>query len=97
MEYLIIGAGVAGISAVREIIKNRDENDSITVITDEPYPFYYRPRLIECLSGEVDIEDIIIHDQDWFKKNDISLKIEETVESILGDFADTNKIVSSIK
>ncbi len=82
MEYLIIGAGVAGISAVREIIKNRDENDSITVITDEPYPFYYRPRLIECLSGEVDIEDIIIHDQDWFKKNDISLKIEETVESI---------------
>ncbi len=83
MRYLIIGAGVAGISAVREIIKNRKVNDSITVITDESYPFYYRPRLIECLSGEVDIEDIIIHDQDWFVNNDINLKLEETVESIL--------------
>ncbi len=85
MRYLIIGAGVAGISAVREIIKNRNENDSITVITDESYPFYYRPRLIECLSGEVDIEDIIIHDQDWFEKNDINLNLEETVESVLSE------------
>lgn len=83
MDYLIIGAGAAGISAVEEIIKHRRENDQITVITDEPYPFYYRPRLIECLSGGVEIDEIIIHDRQWFKKNGINLKIEEKALEII--------------
>ncbi|MFP4017412.1 MAG: NAD(P)/FAD-dependent oxidoreductase [Halanaerobiales bacterium] len=85
MDYLVIGAGVAGISAVREIIKDRNEKDNITVITDESYPFYYRPRLIECLSGEVDIEDIVIHDQKWFEKNDVDLRLNERAKRIIVD------------
>ncbi|MFP4661882.1 MAG: NAD(P)/FAD-dependent oxidoreductase [Halanaerobiales bacterium] len=83
MDYLIIGAGVAGISAVRELIKERKDNDSITVITDESYPFYYRPRLIECLSGEIDVEDIVIHDAKWFENNEIDLKMNEIVKKIV--------------
>ena len=82
MRYLVIGAGVAGTSAVKEMIKVRDKKDEIVVFTEEPFPFYYRPRLIECLSGEVDVEDIIINDKQWFEDNDIELHLEEKITSI---------------
>jgi len=82
MRYVIIGAGVAGVSALKEIVKERKTEDTITLITEESYPFYYRPRLIECLSGEVDVEDIIINDEEWFEKNDIDFKMSEKAKDI---------------
>lgn len=91
MEYLVIGSGVAGISAVKELIKGISENDKITVVSDEKYPFYYRPRLIEYLSGEVEIDDIIINDKDWFDKNNVDLNLEERVIDILPK---KNKVIS---
>jgi len=82
MKYLIIGAGAAGASAAKEILKNRKEEDQIKIFTDENYSFYYRPRLIECLSGEVKVEDIIINDQQWFAENDIDLHLGEKITEI---------------
>ncbi|RCW50537.1 NAD(P)/FAD-dependent oxidoreductase [Halanaerobium sp. MA284_MarDTE_T2] len=82
MRYLVVGAGVAGTSAIKEMIKVRDGKDEIVVFTEEPFPFYYRPRLIECLSGEVDVDDIIINDKSWFENNDIELHLEEKILSI---------------
>lgn len=82
MNYFIIGAGAAGISAAREIIKQREESDRIVVITDEPYPSYYRPGLIEYLSGGVEIEDIIIYNKKWYNQNGISLKTGETAVKV---------------
>jgi len=93
MKYTIIGAGAAGVSAVKQIMKSRSENDQISLFTDEPYGFYYRPRLIECLSGEVDVEDIIIHDEDWFARNDIDLHLDEKIS----DIDPENKTISSEK
>ena len=93
MNYLIVGAGAAGISAVKEILKNRNKDDQISIFTDESYPFYYRPRLIECLSGEVDVEDIIIHDEKWFKEKDIDLHLEEKIIKIDSN----NKLIKSEK
>ena len=83
MEYVVIGSGVAGISAVKELIKERSEDDTITVVSDEKHPFYYRPRLIECLSGEVKINDIIINDKNWFENNNVNLNLNERVIDIL--------------
>lgn len=82
MNHLIIGAGAAGVSAAKEILKNRSEDDQIKIFTDENYSFYYRPRLIECLSGEVEVEEIIINDQQWFAENDIDLHLEEKIMEI---------------
>ncbi len=79
MRYLVIGSGVAGISAVKEINRVKDKDIDITVISKEEDPFYYRPRLIECLSGDISVEDIIINDREWFKKNDIELLLGKEV------------------
>lgn len=93
MDYLIIGAGAAGVSAVKEILKERKKEDEIKVFTDEAYPFYYRPRLIECLSGEVEIEDTIINDEQWFKDNNIELHLEEKIVEVDSE----QKIIKSDK
>jgi nitrite reductase (NADH) large subunit len=91
MDYLIIGAGAAGVSAAKEILKNRKNDDKISIFTDEDYPFYYRPRLIECLSGEVEVEEIIINNQQWFEDNNINLHLDEKITEIdLG-----NKVIKS--
>ena len=93
MDYLIIGSGVAGVSAAKEIIKEFDrKQDSLTIISKESEAFYYRPRLIQCLSGEINVRDIIINDLDWFAKNGIDLKLEEEVTRIV---TNENKVVSN--
>ena len=91
MNYVVIGTGGAGVSAIKEITKSREENDEITVLTDETRGFYYRPRLIQCLSGEINVGDIIINDIEWFEKNNIDLHLSEPAISV--DFE--NKIVYS--
>lgn len=93
MDYLIIGAGAAGVSAAKEILKNRKSEDRISIFTDEKYPFYYRPRLIECLSGEVEVEDIIINDQQWFADNNIDFHLNEKIIEIDSQ----NKFIKSKK
>ena len=93
MNYVVIGAGAAGVAAVKEILKNSHDNDNIRIITDEDYPFYYRPRLIEYLSGEVDDKDLIINDKKWFTGNNINLNLSEEIINI--DF--DNKEVTSEK
>ena len=91
MKYVVIGAGAAGISAVKEILKKKTAKDTITVITKENFPFYYRPRLIEYLSGEVEDKELIINDEEWFDTNDINLKLDEEVTEV--DF-DNKKVIS---
>lgn len=82
MDYLIIGAGAAGVSAAKEILKNRKKDDQISIFTDESYSFYYRPRLIECLSGEAEINEIIINDLQWFENNNINLHLDEKITEV---------------
>lgn len=72
MNILIIGNGVAGVSAA-EAIRAADKGCGITMVSDEPYPFYARPRLIELLAGRASIEQITLHAQAWYKKNSIML------------------------
>ncbi len=82
MRYLIVGSGVAGISAVKEINRVKNQDIDITVISKEKDPFYYRPRLIECLSGDISVEDIIINDREWFEQNDIELLLGKKVTDV---------------
>jgi nitrite reductase (NADH) large subunit len=54
--YLIIGNGVAGITAAQEIRRadprGRDPRGRILVVSDEDEPYYYRASLSEWISGQ---------------------------------------------
>ena len=82
MKYLIIGNGVAGITAA-ESIRKIDTSGEITVISEENIPYYSRIRLIEYLAGGATKEDIIIHGNDWHKNHDIHLILGSRVVSIV--------------
>jgi len=51
-SYLIIGNGIAGVTAA-EILRNEDSAADITVIANDPFPVYYRPALKDYLAGRV--------------------------------------------
>ena len=52
ISYLIIGNGIAGVTAA-ELLRNEDPSADITVIADDPFPVYYRPALKDYLAGRV--------------------------------------------
>ncbi|PKL93007.1 MAG: NAD(P)/FAD-dependent oxidoreductase [Candidatus Goldiibacteriota bacterium HGW-Goldbacteria-1] len=81
MRVVIIGSGAAGATAAEEIRK-ADGSCEITVISDESYPYYSRPRVIEFLTGKVPEEKIFIKKSEWFAENKIELLLSTFVEKI---------------
>lgn len=53
--YVIIGNGMAGITAAQEI-RHADPDGRILLIGDEPEPYYYRASLSEWISGQTSDE-----------------------------------------
>lgn len=60
MRYVIIGTGVAGVSAV-EAIRGVDRGAEIVMVGDDPHGYYSRPGLAYFLTGE-------LHDKALFPK-----------------------------
>ncbi|MBU2591276.1 MAG: FAD-dependent oxidoreductase [Nitrospinae bacterium] len=77
-RYLIIGNGIAGMTAV-ENIRKLDKECAITILTEEPYPFYYRLRLNEYLAGDISADGIIGKNDEWYKSNNIEIHLNSKV------------------
>ena len=56
-SYLIIGNGIAGITAA-ETLRQEDSACSITIVADDPFPAYYRPALKDYLGGRLPEEKL---------------------------------------
>lgn len=80
-NYLIMGNGVAGTTAA-EHIRKLDKEGDITIISDEDVPFYYRLRLNEYLAGKLDEDGLIANEKQWYKDQDIHLKLGARVVSV---------------
>lgn len=71
-DILIIGNGAAGRKAA-ETIRKANKDASVLMVTDEPFPFYPRPRLsLGYISGEVTREGLYMA-PDFYSKNAVSL------------------------
>lgn len=81
VKYLIIGNGVAGYEAVKEIRKN-DQEGSILMVSEESYLTYYRPRLSEYLSKDFINEDLLINDKSWYEERNIDVLLGKVVRKI---------------
>ena len=71
-RYLIIGNGVAGTTAA-EHIRRHDEQGEITILTDEELPFYYRIRLNEYISGDMEKKALLAKKAEWYAERRIKL------------------------
>ena len=77
-KYLIIGNGVAGTTAA-EAIRKQDPDGSLTILSDEDLPFYYRIRLNEVVSGELSEKEIVVKEEQWYREQKIELKLNTRV------------------
>ncbi|MEI7542160.1 MAG: FAD-dependent oxidoreductase [bacterium] len=81
MKIVIIGNGVAAIAAAESAVK-KDPSIVITMISNEKYMHYSRPRVIELLSGKVLQEQIIIKKNEFYKINGIKLICPKVIKGI---------------
>ena len=77
-KYVIIGAGIAGISAAEELLK-LDRSPSITIISDEDY--YFRAALSDYFQGKIEQTEIFAKPDGWFESTGIDF-IRGSVRSI---------------
>ena len=83
-HYIIIGNGVAGTSAA-ESIRKIDLEGTVTILTEEQYPFYYRIRLPEVVSGHMRAEQLLVRKPkwpDWYTEKNVKVHYNIPVDSI---------------
>jgi len=77
----IIGNGVAGTSAIREI-RNLDSEVDIDVFSDERHPYYPKPNLMDFVGGFRTLEEVIRYGPDWYEKLNANLHLSTPVTHI---------------
>ena len=80
-RYIIIGGGIAGVSAA-EAIHTVQADADITLISEEPNLPYFRMSLTRYLAGEVEREKLSLHDQQWYLQNHITILLNTHVDAI---------------
>ncbi len=80
-RYLIIGNGVAGARAAVKI-READQKGEIHIFTEEAYPFYYRVRFPEYVAGEVTIQNLTIHNKEFYQNKNILIHLEEPIREV---------------
>lgn len=83
-KFVIIGSSGAGLCAAEEIRK-RNKKCSIIILSKENIKGYYRPQLSKLLSSDIEIDNLAIKDDKWYKDNDIELILNTEVVKIDSD------------
>lgn len=94
MKYVIIGNGMAGLSAAEEIRKN-DNEGRIIIIGGEEYLTYNRVKLSHFISKkEYSIKELLVHDENWYKERKIEVLLNTKVINIE---ANTKEVITDTK
>src|SRR3989304_8479851 len=81
-RLVMIGNGMAGMKAIEDICNIAPEMFDITIFGAERHPNYNRILLSKVLSGEMQVEDIILHDEKWYQERGITLHLGRKVTEI---------------
>ncbi len=80
-HIIIVGAGIAGISAA-EAIRTVNTNAKVTLISKEPHLPYYRLNLTRLIAGEIPEESLPIFPESWYIDNNIDLMLGAEVTKV---------------
>jgi nitrite reductase (NADH) large subunit len=81
LKILIVGCGAAGATAAHTLAQ-ADPTAAIVLLGEERYPYYYRPKLWEFLSGELDQPFLFYRPAEWYASQNILLKLKTKITSI---------------
>ncbi len=79
ITYLVIGNGIAGISAA-ETLRAEKPDAVIGIIADDPLPVYYRPALKDYLGGKIREERLLARPKSFYKDQNILFLHERAVD-----------------
>lgn len=80
-HYVIIGNGPAGNHAA-DILRQKDKEARVTIISDECVPFYHKPKLTAFIQGKVDVQELMVNSLEDYEKKDIRVRLGQTVDRI---------------
>jgi len=81
-QYVIIGGGIAGLSAVRGI-REMDKNGSILLVGKEHYLPYDRTFLSKKLwFGQKKLEEVFLRPPSFYDRNGVTLGLDKTITSL---------------
>ena len=81
-KYIIIGGGLVGCYAV-DGIRSQDSEGSVLLISNESYLPYDRPPLTKKLwFGKKTVEDIFVHDDQYFVDNGVKVMLDMEASEI---------------
>ncbi len=81
IRAVIVGAGIAGISAA-ESLRAASPTTEITLVSNEAEFPYYRLNLTRYLAGEIGEQDLPIHAASWYEERKIRLMLGTDVSTI---------------
>ena len=81
MKYVIIGNSAAATACI-EGIRSQDKKGEIVVISSENRSAYGRPLISYALLGKIKKEDMDYRSPEFYKANNVKLKLGETVTKI---------------
>jgi nitrite reductase (NADH) large subunit len=81
-KLVVVGNGMAGMRTVEELLQLAPNTYEITVIGAEPHGNYNRILLSPVLSGEKQINDIMINAMDWYVEKGIKLHAGDAATAI---------------
>lgn len=77
MKVVIIGSGVAGMTAALDLAKV--EGVEVDLYTDEAHSYYYRPQVTNFLAGVMPLERVFLHPQAWYEARGVRLHLNAPV------------------
>ena len=80
-RVVVVGAGIAGISAV-ESLRKAAPDAGVTLISREPDLPYYRLNLTRYLAGEIAEDGLPIHPAEWYDERNVELLLDEDVAEL---------------
>ncbi len=80
-RYVIIGNGVAGVTAAQAIARARPGAE-IHIYAAEPYPYYRRPQLPDYIAGIVAEADIFYRPPEWYEQQGIRVHLNAPVAEL---------------
>jgi 3-phenylpropionate/trans-cinnamate dioxygenase ferredoxin reductase subunit len=79
---VIVGAGQAGVALAAKL-RALGYGGGLILIGDEPVPPYQRPPLSKkYVSGELDVERLLIRPRDWYTEQNVELRLEQPVVAL---------------
>ena len=74
MRHIIIGNGVAGVTAA-QAIRAADDSAEIHILSAEPYLYYFRPKLWELIAGKSEEEAIYFRPEKFYQEKRIEIHL----------------------